>query len=220
MVSNSRTDADIHADVLAELAHDQGVTPNEVGVCVSDGVVTLLGTVDSYPKLLAAVAAVHKVQGVAAVVNRLEVRLAEVHERADGEIAKAAVRAMRELEGLPAACVNVTVAQGMVTLNGTVATEAQRRAVEAAVHDLAGVRGVTNFIAVEPRVRAAEVQARIEDALVRSARMDARHIKVETRGGTVTLKGTVRSWSERADAEEAARQTPGVTTVNNGITVA
>jgi osmotically-inducible protein OsmY len=55
--------------------------------------------------------------------------------------------------------------------------------------------------------------------LRRSAEVDANRIEVEARGGEVTLKGTVRSWIEREEAERAAWAAPGVTKVEDQIVV-
>jgi osmotically-inducible protein OsmY len=219
MVLATHTDTDIQADVLEELAYDPRVAPNEVGVRVKDGIVSLLGTVDTYLKRLAAEAAAHKVRGVKAVANELEVQLPLAHQRTDEEIAKAAAQALRAYTSIPDAALDLTLSHGMVTLKGKVAWDYQRRAAERAVRDLTGVRGVVNGIVVEHPVKAADVQAKIEAALVRSATVDARHIRVEAEDGAITLTGSVRTWAERRDAEQAAWFAPGVTTVANRITI-
>ena len=94
VATETRTDAQIQADMLAELKWEPRVQPNEIGVIVKDGVVTLTGAVDSFTKKWAAEEAAHRVRGVKAVANDIEVRLPSSAERTDADIAAAAVRAL------------------------------------------------------------------------------------------------------------------------------
>jgi osmotically-inducible protein OsmY len=219
--ATTRTDEQIHHDVLEELRWDARVQPNEIGVSVKDGIVTLTGWVDSYIKKWSAQRAAERVRGVRAVVNDIDVRLPDTADRTDPDIAAAAVRALEWDALVPADKVQVTVSNGWVTLRGELEWEFQKREAERAVRRLAGVRGVTNLITVRPRTRPdpAELKRRIEAALVRSAETDAENIQVTTAGDTVVLKGTVRSWGEKEEAERVAWSAPGVTSVENRIVV-
>src|SRR5215469_8448979 len=148
MAVSMRTDEEIQADVLEELKWDSRVQPNEVGVVVKDGVVTLTGWVDSYMKKIAAEEAAHRVRGVKAVANDIEVRLPGSAERTDADLAKAVLNALKWEADIPAGKLDVTVSQGWVTLKGEVEYVFQVRDAERAVRRHAGVKGVTNLIGV------------------------------------------------------------------------
>src|SRR6267378_197203 len=215
----TRTDPQIQTDVLAELKWDARVMPNEIGVMVKDGVVTLTGWVDSYTKKWAAEEAAHRVRGVKAVANDIEIRLPSTAERNDADIAAAAARALEWDAFVPIDKIDVTVSKGWVTLKGEVEWQYQKQDAERAVRRLPGVKGVSNLVLVRPRVTPSELKRQIEQALVRTAELDAKRITVDVDGSKVILKGTVRSWAEKKEAERQAWLAPGVTSVDNRIMI-
>jgi osmotically-inducible protein OsmY len=201
---------------VRQLNTDPSFDATMIGVTNADGVVTLSGYVDTYAARLSAERAARRVYGVKAVANELEVKLAQ--ERIDPDIAKDALQALQNRLGIPPG-LSVTVRDGYITLAGGVEWMYQKTAAERAVRYLRGVRGVFNNITVQPRVAPKDVQKRITEALHRHADIDARRIHVEASGGTVTLEGSVRSWTEKSEAERAAWNVPGVSAVVDHIFV-
>jgi osmotically-inducible protein OsmY len=213
-------DLTIKKEVEAELQWEPSLNAASIGVAVKDGIVTLTGRVSSYAEKMAAARAAARVSGVKAVANEIEIRLLPSDERTDEDIARTVANALAWNTSVPADGIKALVSDGWVTLEGAVEWYYQKEAAERAVRYLRGVKGVSNNIVVKPTVSANVVKAQIEAALKRSAELDAQRITVETRGDTVILRGTVRSWAERQEAERAAWATPGVAVLENHITIA
>jgi osmotically-inducible protein OsmY len=220
MAVGIRTDEQIQTDVLEELQWDSRVQPNEIGVAVKDGIVTLTGWVDSYLKKIAAQEAAHRVRGIKAVVNDIEVRLPGSAERTDADLAAAVLNALKWDAAIPAGKVDVTVSQGWVTLKGEVDHGFQKRDALRAICRLSGTKGITNLMMVKPPQPAPQdLKSQIEKALVRNAQTDAKYITVEVQGSEVILRGAVSSYAEKKAAEETASSASGVTEVDNRIIV-
>lgn len=193
-----RTDSQLHDAVELQLDEDPEIRAHDIAVTASDGVITLTGFVDTYAEKVAADQTVKRVRGVRAVANDIEVKVRD--ERTDPEIAKDAVQALQSHTNVPDR-VTVTVRSGLVTLEGTVEWMYQKTAAESAVKYLKGVRSVANLIRINQTAPSVEVKTRIEEALRRSAEIDAARIRVEADDSIVTLSGQVRSWAERRDGE-------------------
>jgi osmotically-inducible protein OsmY len=216
----TKTDAEIQRQVLQELAWDPRVDASEVGVQVENGVVVLAGKIEHYAKKLAAAEAAHRVRGVLDVVNDLEVELGRTELPDDTEIAQAIRDTLRWHVFVDEGKIQSTVANGRVTLEGEVSQWFQRDSAARAVQNLKGVKSLVNKLVVRgPGVEANRIRRSIEDALERQAEREAKRIDIDVHGGVVTLKGTVRSWSERRAVERAAGFAPGVERVNDQLVV-
>lgn len=213
------TDEEIQRDVLAELQWDTRVRPNEIGVVVKDGIVTLTGWVDSYLKKVAAETVAYRVRHVKAVVNTIEVRLPGSIEHTDTDLAVAVLNTLKWNTGIPAGKLEVTVSQGWVTLKGEVDHAFQKRNAEQAICHLSGIRGVINHIEVKSHPSSVDLKQSIKKALIRNAETDAQYITVEVADSKVILRGPVRSYAEKKAAEDIAWLAPGVSEVENKIIV-
>lgn len=212
------SDEEIQRRVLAELDWDPEVDAIEFSVTVENGIVTLRGIVESYAKKLAAERAALRVRGVRAVANDLVVQ--EHPAITDTELAKEIVRALDALTRVRGDQIQVSVKDGIVTLRGEVDWQFQRQVIVDAVRSVRGVRGLVTEITVkQPVLPGEEIRKGIEDALIRSAELDAQRIHVDVRDGEVILTGTVRSHAERQIAEAAAWRSRGVRAVTNRIEV-
>lgn len=213
------SDFELRHDVEAELDWDARLDSRQIAVAVKDGVVTLSGHVRSYFERRAAEEAAQSIAGVRAIANDIVIDLPATSQRSDAEIAEAAANAFQTNVAVPAEHIKIMVRAGWITLDGEVPMWHQKRAAEAAIATLPGVRGVSNNIAISTHPSASDVESKILEAFRRRALLDAKHIKVTTSEGTVTLEGEVHSWQERQQAETAAWQAPGVSQVVDNLHV-
>jgi osmotically-inducible protein OsmY len=211
------TEKQLRDEVIRELEWEPQVTSTNINVGVAGGIVTLTGYAHTYAERYAAEKAVQGVYGVAAVVNDLEV--VPLNARLDTDIAHDALHAMKINVMVPDEKVKLLVADGIVTLQGIVDWDFQRKGAETCVRNVAGVKRVLNHIQLKHRVTSAEVSGKIAEALRRNAELDARRITVYASDGKVHLYGSVGSWAEREAAEGAAWSAPGVAEVIDHLSV-
>jgi osmotically-inducible protein OsmY len=214
-----RSDSEIERDVRDELKWDPDLDAEDIAVSVKNGVVTLAGFTRSYTDRLEAEAAAKRVAGVLAVANDIEVRLPAIDQRPDPDIARDAVAALKSELPISHDRIKVIVKDGWITLEGAVEWQYQKTTAENAVRKVKGAKGVTNVMMVKPKVEPSDLQRKILEAFKRNAEVDANRITVEANGSEVILKGTVRSWMEREEAERVAWSAPGITKVEDRIVV-
>ena len=214
-----KTDEQLKADIIDELAWDPAINATGIGVMVKDGVVTLTGHLDSFAEKHALEQALQRVEGVRGIALELDVKLSPEHKRSDSEIAQTAATALRLNSLVPEGKIKVKVESGWVTLTGEVDWSYQLARAEQCIRPLAGVRGLDNQITIKPRASGRDIRSEITAALTRQAMREARHITVEVEGGVVTLRGKVRSLAEREAAVGAAFSAPGVSRVVDKLEV-
>src|SRR5437868_6695063 len=214
-----RSDSDIKRDVEAELRYEPDIDATDISVTVKNGVVALSGFTKSYIQKYRAEAVAKRIAGVVGLANEIEVRLPGIDERSDAEIAREAVVNLKALLPYSSEHIKVIVRHGWLTLEGEVEWNYQRDYAEQTVRRIEGMKGISNLIRLKPRVEPTQIKRKIEEAFRRSAEVDANRITVEATGGEVVLKGTVRSWAERQEAERVAWAAPGITKVENRIVI-
>lgn len=212
-------DKQLQHNVQTQLEWDPSVDASRIGVTARDGVVTLSGTVLTIAERQQAEKETKRVYGVKAVANEIEVKVSDILQRNDTDIAAAILDYFRWDSTVPEGAIKVVVSKGWVTLEGVVDWQFQRESAESHVRKLIGVRGVTNAIALKQRASKIDIQRKIEEAFERNAELDARRVDVNAHDGRVVLHGNVRSWAERDQAQKAAWAAPGVIEVDNRITV-
>lgn len=214
-----KSDLQIQRDVMDELKWEPYLNASQIGVAVSNGIVTLSGQVDSYSKKLSAEKAAKRVSGVKAIAEDIQIGVSPAFRKTDTEIAEAILGALKWHSALQEEKIKIKVEDGIVKLDGEVEWEYQRNNAKVAIENLTGVRSVINLITVKPKISPTDIQQKISAAFHRSATIDAEKIQSEVIGNKVTLRGKVRSFAEKEDAENAAWAAPGITSVENKLQI-
>ena len=214
------TDRELQEQILTALDQEPDLDVSHIGVTVNKGIATLVGEVTTMPQKCTAEETTRHVAGVRAVAIDLDVSPGLADHRSDPALAEAVVNALRCHSAVPLDAIQASVTEGQVTLTGAVTWAFQKAAAEQAVQWLPGVKSVANLIVVKPQANVEDVKARIAREFLENAVIDAQNVRVEIRGGAVVLTGTVRSESEREQAERAVWSAPGVTNLDDRLLVA
>jgi osmotically-inducible protein OsmY len=214
-----KTDVQIQKDVMDQLSWEPYLASSAIGVAVKNGVVTLSGWVDSYLKKVTAENVAKKIPGVKAIAEDIQIGVSPESNKTDAEIAEAILYALRWHPAVQEEKIKVQVENGHVKLEGEVNWEFERNNVIFSIEKLTGVRSVTNAIKVKAAPTPADIKEKITAAFNRNAIIDATRISAEVVGNKVILSGTVRSFAEKEDAAAAAWNAPGISNVENRITV-
>lgn len=214
-----KTDNEIKSDVLDQLMWQPNIDDTKIGVIVEDGIVTLTGVVDSYTKKLAAEKAVKSVKGVKAIALDLEVKYGTEFIKTDSVIAKSVTNTLAWNSMVPEENVAVKVEDGWVYLSGEVQWFYQKEAAKKAVENLLGVKGVINSIQIKQTGRPTRIIEKLKKAFERSTDVDDKNITIFVESDHIKLSGSVRTFSEKEEAEKITYFTPGVTKVKNELRV-
>jgi osmotically-inducible protein OsmY len=214
-----KNDAQIQTDVQNQLKWEPEMNAAQIGVAVNNGIVTLSGIVDTYPKKLTAERIAKNVIGVKAVALDIQVGISPVNRKSDTEIAEACVNALRWDSSVPDDKIKVRVENGTVSIDGTVEWGYQRLAAKNAIMKLTGVKGVNNMVVVKQKPSSIDIKQRIRQSFITTAGHEADNIRLEVLGSKVVLRGSVKSHYEKEEAENTAWATPGVNEVENKIEV-
>ena len=214
-----KSDIQIQKDVMDELKWEPFLKTSEIGVAVKNGIVTLSGQVDTYSKKLSAEKAAKRMAGVKAIAEDIQIGVSPAYNKPDTEIAEAVLNALKWHTVVQEEKLKIKVENGNVTLEGEVEWEFQRINAKTAIENIAGVRSVINLITVKPKIAASDIERKISAAFHRNATIDAGKITAEVMGSRVTLRGMVRSFTEKEDAENAAWAAPGVTGIDSKLEI-
>lgn len=215
-----KNDTQIQKDVIAQLNWEPLLNASEIGVFVKDGVVTLTGVVDSYAKKLVAERVAKNTSGVRALAEEIQVGVSPAGHKTDTEIAKAILNALKWHSAVNEEKIKIKVEDGVVTLQGEVEWDYQRRAAKTAIENLTGIRAIYNFISVKDGATPADIKKKISEHFHRTATLDSERLKVDVMGNKVVLRGKVHSIQEKEEAERAALSAPGIVQVDNQLEVA
>jgi osmotically-inducible protein OsmY len=214
-----KSDCELQRDVAEELNGKSATGMHDVAVAATSGIVTLRGEVMTFEERAQAERLAGGVLGVTGVVNEIVAAQDPTTVGMDGALATEAVAALNAIPTLVGA-VSVSVVDGVATLSGVVDAAADHDAARQVVATIPGVRSVVNLLRVAGRADARAVERRIAFAFAAQGMPGADRIRVDVRDHLARLSGTLDSVAERDEAVAAAAATPGITAVDDQLTLA
>lgn len=214
------SDLSLRKNILDELEFRPDINPAHIGVTVENGIVTLSGHVTTYAQKIATERAVKAMKGVRGIAEEIEVRPVGTLRPTDDMIAARAANIIHWTANVPEGAIKIRVQTGWVDLEGQLDWQFERDSILRAVHRIDGVVGITNMLTLRPRLNVTDIKHRIEQALERSAEVDAQQIQVQVKGDVVTLEGQVHMLHERDVVERAVWAVPGVRKIEDHLKVA
>jgi osmotically-inducible protein OsmY len=213
-----KSDSQLRQDVIDEIERDWRFKRAELGIEVDQGIVTLTGTVSSYPKLVAAADIAADIAGTKGVANELTVHAPDLALPNDSELAAAVRGALKWDVDVPDEKIEIIVRNGVVTLQGSVDYWYEKSSAADCVRNIAGVSAINNHIAVVPPLTSDhDIRTAIEKGIARRIPIAVRHVEVKVKDGRVTLTGNVQFYGDRRQAEKSAWTTEGVRSVDNKL---
>lgn len=194
-----RTDSEIKTDIEDELRRDEDIDATGVLVAAHMGVVMLTGFVRSYVQKVHAECIARRVVGPMRVTNNVHVRLPYINKRPDPEIAAGAVEKLQKELPYSSQFVKVTVRDAWLALEGTLEWNYQRDRAKKAMSTVIGVVGISDNIMLKPLAAGSEVKHKFEEALKRSAELDAQCVALESAKAKITVRCGLRSWAQRTE---------------------
>lgn len=212
-----KNDIEIQKNVMEELECTPLINANEIGVIVQNGIVTLTGTTDSYPKKVAIERAVKKVTGVRGIAEDIQVNLTDNHKKSDSELAQVIMNLLEAQNVVPVDYISILVEDALVTVEGELDWDFQRKLVSSVIENVVGVKGITNNIKLSHKPVSGDIRDNIMAAFIRNASVDASKIDISIEGNKVVLSGKVNTWLEYEEAERSAWSTQGVSIIVNQL---
>lgn len=224
-VHASRTDNRIESSAKQSYVFRTYLKGDEIKIQSKKGAVTLTGTVSEETHKLLAQDTVAGLPGVKSVNNRLEIKEAPPTENTDAWLLTKVKTTLMFHSSVNGTTTEVAVKDGVVTLRGYAASQAQKELTTEYSRDVDGVKNVINEMTVKtPAKSPRTVGAKIDDAsitaqvkmtLLYHRSTSALNTKVETKNGVVSLYGKARSAAELNLATRLANDVKGVKSVTN-----
>lgn len=217
-----RTSEQIKKSVVEQLVWDSRVDASNISVEVSDGRVTLTGTVPSFMARQSAANDSWIIQGVNFVDNQLQVDpMSDKPKPLDNEIKEKIKNILLWESNILSPNVAVSVEDGEVTLEGSVDSFWKKIRTEELVSGVAGVCNMVNKLTVVPTENFVDksIASDLMAAFERHSKIPEQAINARINNGHVILSGSVPDWYTFHAVFQTAMFTAGVKNVDNHLII-